>query len=238
MRSSSGVKEKIEQMPNGADARAGYDAFLEKFGLKKEKWRGISRYRQTKDRGAMRQAIHAGCGPIHLRSSLIEWVNVDIEPSHNADLTADYTDLSEYFPDESVALVATVHSLEHLSPFPDGLQKALKEFHRVLKPGGVIRIVVPDLMKVARKYVAGEDLKDIYDGPFHEGPDFPATRMQFFCRAWQHTVLFDEQLLRHFIEEAGFRNFRVMPFGVSEVPELCGIDRFMSESIVCQTYKL
>lgn len=41
MKSTSGVKEKIEKMPNGKDARKGYEAFLEKFGLKKEKWRGF-----------------------------------------------------------------------------------------------------------------------------------------------------------------------------------------------------
>lgn len=184
----------------------------------------------------MKLGIHAGSGPIHLRSPLIRWVNVDISDAHKPDLCVDCCLLHNHFEEGSIDTYYSCHSLEHY-PFPRGVQDFFAVAFRLLKPGGVIRIVVPDLMKVAKKYVAGEDLKDIYEGPFHEGPDFPATRMQFFCRAWQHTVLFDEQLLRYFIEEAGFKNVIPMPFGVSEVPELCGVDRFESESLILQSYK-
>ena len=41
MRSSSGVKQRIEPLPNKQATQDGYAAFLEKRGLKSEKWRGL-----------------------------------------------------------------------------------------------------------------------------------------------------------------------------------------------------
>src|SRR3954469_7191145 len=56
------------------------------------------------------------------------------------------------YPDNSVDVVYASHLFEHLS-----LKSAdlfLKESYRCLKPGGVIRIVVPDLYKISKKYIA------------------------------------------------------------------------------------
>jgi predicted SAM-dependent methyltransferase len=175
--------------------------------------------------------LHLGCGPIHLPRP---WVNVDIEESHRPDVCLDYLTMSErpdIFRPGSVDFILSVHSIEHLSPYPDGVVRFFREAMAVMRPGGVIRVVVPDLMKAARKYVAGESLKDIYDGPFHYGRDCPAERFVYFCRAWQHTIVFDEPLLSGLMADAGFANVRRMPFGISDVPALCGVDRFESESM-------
>jgi predicted SAM-dependent methyltransferase len=142
----------------------------------------------------------------------------------------DYLYMSDRFGEGAFDGCLCIHTTEHL-PWPEGVQKFFRETKKVLKPGGILRIVVPDLKKVATKYVNGEDLKDIYDGPYWTYQDQPATRFMEFCRGWQHTVLFDEQLLRTLAEEAGLTNFKVMPFSVSQIPELSGRDRFESESI-------
>lgn len=185
----------------------------------------------------MRHFINIGCGPCKMGShSKAHWTNIDIEKSHNPDAVVDCRHLHLVYMRDYFDGMISIHMLEHIN-FPDGVLQALVSMHEVLKPDGILRLVVPDLMKIARKYVAGEDLKDVYDGPFHEGPDFPATRFQYFCRGWQHTVLFDEQLLRHFLERAGFREITVMPFSVSRDPELCGHDRFFSESLVLESIK-
>ncbi len=176
--------------------------------------------------------LNLGCGPIHLPG----WINIDHEPKHNPDIQLDVLNLAEHFEENSAGLVFGCHFLEHLE-FPAGIEKCLGAILRVLKPGGVLRLVVPDLMKVARLYVGGDDLKGIYDGPYHEGPDCPATRFMYFARAWNHTVLFDDELLGMMLAAAGFVEIYSCAFGQSDVEELRYIDRFESESISVEASK-
>jgi predicted SAM-dependent methyltransferase len=56
--------------------------------------------------------------------------------------------------DGSVEYVASVHTLQEV-PFPD-LQPVLRELYRVLKPGGALRLVLPDADKAIHAYVRGD----------------------------------------------------------------------------------
>ena len=56
------------------------------------------------------------------------------------------------FPSESVDAVYHSHFLEHLDP--RAARQFLLDVKRVLKPGGIQRVVVPDLEKLCRAYVA------------------------------------------------------------------------------------
>ena len=64
--------------------------------------------------------------------------------------------LQKRFPwaDDSVDIVYSSHTVEHFSK-SEG-DAFLRECHRVLVPGGIIRIVVPDLSVVVQKYNDGE----------------------------------------------------------------------------------
>ena len=55
------------------------------------------------------------------------------------------------FPDSSVHYVYTSHALEHLA-LADA-RKLIWEIFRILRPGGILRLVVPDLAYGARGYV-------------------------------------------------------------------------------------
>jgi SAM-dependent methyltransferase len=55
------------------------------------------------------------------------------------------------FPDESFDVVYHSHVLEHLTKA--AAADFLKECCRVLKPGGIIRVAVPDLEAIARNYL-------------------------------------------------------------------------------------
>lgn len=178
--------------------------------------------------------LHVGSGKIRYEG----WVNIDNEAKHSPDYVMDARDIDMKFGVGTVDLIYGCHFLEHL-PWPPGVQEFLLAAYRVLKPDGTLRLVVPDLMKVAKLYVVGDDLKGIYGPDFKvEGIDCAATRFMAFARGWQHTVLFDERLLRILMEQAGFVNVRVMPFGESDVQELRGLDRFESESLAIQGCKL
>lgn len=81
--------------------------------------------------------LNLGCGPEHLKG----WVNIDSNPEERPDLVADVTDLS-MFADDSVDEIYASHILEHI----DVRVPALAEWARVLRPGGVITVVVPDVI--------------------------------------------------------------------------------------------
>ncbi len=86
--------------------------------------------------------LHAGCGS----SPLPAWlgghkeVRLDIDASVNPDIIASLTDLGDIGPFDKIWCC---HCLEHLRPRE--VDKALSEFYRVLKWGGSLFAMVPDL---------------------------------------------------------------------------------------------
>ena len=70
-------------------------------------------------------------------------VYLDIDPRTNPDIVASMTDLGDIGPYD---LVYCCHALEHV--YPHEVNVALREFKRVLKAGGKVMIVVPDLEDV------------------------------------------------------------------------------------------
>jgi len=176
--------------------------------------------------------LHLGCGPILLPN----FTNVDRDAHHNPDVCMDYLQMTERFGENSADLIYSCHSIEHLE-YPAGVVTFFREAFRTLKPGGTLRLCVPDLRLVAAKYLRGESLKDIYNFNAYAYKDCPAERFTFFCRAWEHTVLFDSQLLQMLVQDAGFVQFHVCDFGASQHPAMRHIDRMEPESIVVQCYK-
>jgi len=63
-----------------------------------------------------------------------------------------YLDVTKRFPfaDDSIDFVFSSHMLEHLGP--DQGRQCLAEVHRVLRPGGIVRISVPDLDRLMVSY--------------------------------------------------------------------------------------
>ena len=71
------------------------------------------------------------------------WKILNIMPGPDVDFVGNCTSLDQ-FEDDSVEEIYASHVLEHLG-FRFDLPNALAEFHRVLAPGGVARISVPDM---------------------------------------------------------------------------------------------
>ncbi len=63
-----------------------------------------------------------------------------------------YLDITRRLPfaDGSVEAVFSSHVFEHL--FADEVERLTRELHRVLQPGGICRVVVPDLEKIVAMY--------------------------------------------------------------------------------------
>jgi SAM-dependent methyltransferase len=96
--------------------------------------------------------VNLGCGPIF--SNKEGWVNYDFDP---IDSNVKGTDLLSRLPlsDNSVDCVYSSHFFEHV-PFSMCLG-FLTEVERVLKPGGVLRIVLPDFYEQCREYIEQYD---------------------------------------------------------------------------------
>ena len=107
------------------------------------------------------------------------------------------------YPDNSVDVVYSSHFLEHLSR-QEG-RKFLAECRRVLKLGGVLRIVVPDLRAVITKY----ESKQISADAFCEelgvlSSDDRDSRLKAFLAPFfrfPHQCMYDEQSLVEKFEE-------------------------------------
>jgi len=90
--------------------------------------------------------INVGCGRRFARG----WRNFDLCPS-TPDVEAIDSRLHLPFADGTVDLAYSSHMLEHLSR--DDARGFARECFRVLRPGGIVRIVVPDLEGIVRAYL-------------------------------------------------------------------------------------
>ena len=92
------------------------------------------------------QMLNIGCG----RRYHADWINLDLT---SRDASVVQWDITKGLPFADNALRAVYHShvLEHLRP-GDG-ERLMAECFRVLAPGGVLRVVVPDLEKIAELYL-------------------------------------------------------------------------------------
>jgi predicted SAM-dependent methyltransferase len=103
--------------------------------------------------------LHLGCGSRNLPG----FVNIDLL-SGAADVLADCTRLG-FLRSGSVTHILVEHMLEHLSREQSAL--ALREWARVLQPGGVLEVEVPDLIWCMENFlVASEEdrYRHLYEG--------------------------------------------------------------------------
>ena len=110
-----------------------------------------------------KRCLHAGCGPARLPSDLYppdEWqeVRLDIDAGTGCDIVADIRDIKG--PSGLYDAIYSSHTLEHL--YSHDVPTALAEFYRVLKPGGELAIVVPDVQAVAEHVAQGNLTKPVY----------------------------------------------------------------------------
>ena len=99
--------------------------------------------------------INLGCGQSYHK----DWINIDIDSRYSH---AQHHNLYKGVPfsDSCVDIVYHSHVLEHM---PKTFAPIfIKECKRVLKPGGIIRIAVPDLEQIIRLYI--ENLENSLKG--------------------------------------------------------------------------
>ena len=142
-----------------------------------------------------RLRLHIGAGEDYLDS----FINADINPLRKIDL---WLDLSHRLPvpDGAIEGIYTLETLEHL--YPDELERLLAECRRVMRPGGFLRIGVPNLARGVEAYAKPEP---------RWFPSWPrdyrslgGKLSNFLMCDGQHRMVFDFSLLQELLDRAGF----------------------------------
>jgi SAM-dependent methyltransferase len=146
--------------------------------------------------------LHIGCG----KRFIPGFVHVDVLPLPHVDHVTDAKRLS-FATDGTVDLIYAAHVLEHFGRYE--FKDVLREWFRVLKPGGVLRLSVPDFRACAAIYYE-KGLADGLTGLL--GLIIGGQRDDFDY----HKMIFDEPFLSAALKEVGFRDTRPWDWRTTE----------------------
>lgn len=135
--------------------------------------------------------LHIGSGKCYLPGFL----NVDLFSNVKADAYHDMTSLP--YEAGSFDLIYSSHVLEHQHRHM--ILATLNHWCSLLRPGGVLRLAVPDFAAVCRWYQNTGDLKSVM-GLLYGGQDSHLNR---------HTTTFDLNYLTELLTKAGMKNIRL-----------------------------
>ena len=113
-------------------------------------------------------------------------------------------DFNKQFPFESNTFngIFCEHVFEHFA-LPDG-QTLLRECLRVLRPGGCIRLIMPDGEKIVRAY-ADDPEALVKQRKVTSGCAMEAVNSWFYQR-YEHQCIYDGHLLEFQLRQAGFEH--------------------------------
>lgn len=140
--------------------------------------------------------IHLGCGKRRLEG----YVHVDVSDYPHIDHRHDIRSLP-MFADDSADLLYASHVLEYFDRVE--VLDVLAQWRRVLRPGGVLRLAVPDFAALARVYLDSGDLGLVIGplyGRWQAGPEL----------VLHHRTTYDFRSLAGVLEGCGFRDVRRM----------------------------
>ena len=181
--------------------------------------------------------IQYGCG----MSAPQGWINYDASPTLRFErlpfIGKLYTKNNKRFPDnveygdivkglplspDSCTAIYCSHVLEHLALYD--LRKALQNTHRILRPGGLFRFILPDLEYMARNYIndASYNASLIFMRETLLGLEKRDRSIKEFLSAWfgnsRHLWMWDYKSITRELEVTGFIEIRKAEFGDSLDP--------------------
>ena len=181
--------------------------------------------------GAVDLKLQLGCG----HNVLPGWVNTDSAPS----VGVDYLDFSRRFPfaDGMFVAVFCEHTIEHISKAEGFFM--LTEVFRVLRPGGVFRVVTPCLETFCRMVLdpdsaAARKYLDFFRRYTNDSRATisDALNLAFYGHGHRHLYTADE--LSAVLQQAGFGQLELMRAETYRHPIFNGVDghgRVVSQEI-------
>jgi ubiquinone/menaquinone biosynthesis C-methylase UbiE len=220
----------------------------------------------------MLERVNLGCGP----NAPAGWLNVDgswnawfanhpylrkalmtvglISPDFGAhwNVRPLVHDLTKPLPfqTDTISAIYASHVLEHL--YQTDAQRLLLECKRVLKPGGVIRMVVPDLHAMVVEYLGKKNgnstseekafaADQLNERLWYRAPAPPGGNFAYkFYTIWKefhfHKWMYDAESLKRSLSDAGFREVMEKNFLESDIPGIEQVEdagRLLNGAGVC-----
>jgi predicted SAM-dependent methyltransferase len=174
--------------------------------------------------------LHLACGKVALPG----WINIDQVMHDTVDIL---WDLRRPLPvaDGCAEFVFHEHFLEHLT-VQDGLA-LLRECRRLLMPGGVLRVAMPDLTECVRQYWEDDWRRPWMQKYGYEWIQTRAECLNIAFRDWQHQWLYDREELHRRLTEVGFAELRDCRRLESSVPGLCNLETRDESLLVCEAVR-
>ena len=173
--------------------------------------------------------LNWGCGG----HTLPGWINSDQKEGDGIDLSCD---IAEGLPLEtgSIDYAVSIHALPEV-PY-DRLVPVLAELRRVIKPGGILRLCLPDLIKGIRAYERGD--RDYFLVPDEDARSLGAKLVTQLIWYGYSRTLFTHEFIEEMLLKAGFS--RVVRCAYRQTsgpdPEIVDLDNREPESLYVEAY--
>ena len=181
-------------------------------------------------RGVAVRRLQFGCGAFPAPG----WMNANLQPGLGVDVRCDIRNGLPLRSD-SIEYVASMHALCEL-PYLE-IVPALRELRRVLEPGGVIRLGLPDLDRAIAAFIRA-------DPGYFTIPDSETASLsgKFIVQmTWygSNLMMFTEEFTRELLERADLRDITRCEFGqtASAYPEIVGLDNRPKETLFLEARK-
>ncbi len=125
------------------------------------------------------------------------------------------------FDSASLDAFYTSHTLEHLPRYD--CENLLRRVRNWLKPDGLLRVVLPDLKRLARSYASGEVDGDTFLGQTHMSR--ARSRWgQFGLGYAEHRWMYDCESFGALLAQLGYQKIQPSSFATSDLPQLAALD--------------
>lgn len=135
--------------------------------------------------------LYLGCGNKYIKN----FVNIDIMKDSKADIISDVRTLNE-FDNNTIDLIYSCHMIEHVSRHE--YKDVLKRWYDIIKPGGKIRLALPDLFALSKYYVEKGNIDEV------RGCMFGGQKNNYDYHYFGH----DFFSLKKDLEDIGFTNIK------------------------------
>jgi SAM-dependent methyltransferase len=181
--------------------------------------------------GAQARRLNWGCGSWTLPG----WINADVKEDLGIDISCDIRD-GLPIPDDSLDYVVSIHALPMI-PYPD-LVPVLVELRRVLKPGGVLRLSLPDLERAIDAYRRGE--RDFFLVPDEHVRSLGGKLIVQLLWYGYSVTLFTTDFIEELLRSAGYREVfhcGYLQTQTQHAPGILELDNREKESLFVEAVK-
>lgn len=149
--------------------------------------------------------LHLGCGKRYMPG----FVHIDMNHLPHIDYVCNVKDLS-FLKDNSIEYIYASHVLSYFNKL-DSIE-ALHEWHRVLKPSGLLRLAVPNFEALAIAYLEKKMTMKFISGVLYGYMDVAG--------GINHKSCYDFHMLKDILSIRGFMNIRNWDWReVKDIPE-------------------